>query len=98
MSKSGDEFNYESLQDCDSIVKYLTALLDGFKTGRIIVGVKDKQIILEPQGLVKLEVEGERKDDKTKLRLKFQWREERKMRARLTGDEFVIFSDKAEGK
>lgn len=98
MSKSGDEFSYESLQDRESIVKYLGALLDGFTTGRLIFGVKDQQLILEPQGLVKLEVEGERKDDKTKLRLKFQWREERRMIGKLTGDEFVIFSDKAPGK
>lgn len=98
MSKSTDEFNYKALQDRESIVKYLNALLEGFSNGRLLFGVKDQQLILEPQGLIELDVEGERKDGKTKLRLKFQWREERHALQRPSDNDLVISSDKAPRK
>ena len=90
-----DEFIYESLQDRQSIVKYLNALVDGFSSGKLLLGVKEQQMALEPQGLIRIEVEGEKKDDKMKLKLKFQWKENRVPSEYRDAAPLIISPDKA---
>jgi amphi-Trp domain-containing protein len=75
MSGSNEDFKYESLQDRNSIAKYLDALKEGFTGGRIMLGSKEKQIVFEPSGLLRLEVKARRKSDKVKISLKCTWRE-----------------------
>jgi len=43
MGYSDEEFKHESLQDRETIVKYLTALGEGFKDGKILLGSKKNQ-------------------------------------------------------
>ncbi len=73
MASSGDEFAYQSLQDPDSIVKYLEALGEGIKGGSLLFGTKKKKLILEPNGLMKLDVKARRKDKKVKIEIKVSW-------------------------
>ncbi|MBN2754376.1 MAG: amphi-Trp domain-containing protein [Candidatus Goldbacteria bacterium] len=74
MSTVKDEFEYESLQDKESLIKYLDALKDGFMQGKIILGSGDKKIILEPAELLNLEVRARRKGRSIKLSLKCWWK------------------------
>lgn len=76
MSNNPEEFKHESLQDRQSIVKYLNALSEGFENGQLVFANKEKQIIFEPRGLLKLDVKAKRKNDKVKLSLKFSWKED----------------------
>ncbi len=77
MASSGNEFAYQSLQDPESIVKYLEALGEGIKGGSLLFGTKKKKLILEPNGLMKLDVKARRKDRKVKLEIKISWSQEK---------------------
>lgn len=69
------EFNHESLQDRDSIVRYLAALSDGIKSGRLTLGHNGDTVVLHPSGLLKLDVKARTKDDRIKLSFKISWKE-----------------------
>lgn len=73
---AADRFKHESLQDATSIVKYLDALGVGFSNGAIKFSYDDQEFVINPQGLVNLEVEAKRKHGDIKLNLKFKWSED----------------------
>lgn len=75
MATEKEEFRHESLQDQQSIVKYLNAIADGITNGKLTVGDDDQQFILFPQGLLKLEFKAKRKSDKVKLEFEVSWKE-----------------------
>ena len=93
MPSANEDFKYESLQDRNSIAKYLDALKDGFSSGKLILGSKEKQIVFEPSGLLKLEVKAKRKGDKVKISLKCGWRE-MSMTKEQKGESLIIESKK----
>lgn len=70
-----DRFKHESLEDTETIAKYLKALWEGFEQGSIQFSTDDRQLQLQPQGLISLDVEARRKDSDVKLSLKFRWTE-----------------------
>lgn len=72
---SEKEFRHESLQDNQSIIKYLDALLEGFKKGELTFKQPPDFIVLNPEGLIQLEIKAQRKTSKSKLSLKFSWKE-----------------------
>ena len=78
------EFEYDSLQDRESITGYLNAISEGFARGRLIFGSGEERMILEPQGLIKLSIKVTDKNDKVKLSVKFTWtdREERQAKSK----------------
>ena len=76
MSDQAERFKYQSMQDPQSIVKYLTALKDGFANEAMVFSTNGKRLALKPQGMVSLEVEAKRKGDGAKLNLKFRWNEQ----------------------
>lgn len=65
----------ESLQDRESICKYLQVLKQGFEKGKINFSDHEKSIILEPHGLIKFEIKSKLKDGEVKLSLRFRWEE-----------------------
>lgn len=73
MAQANDEFKHESLQDRETIVRYLNAIKDGFVKGRISLGSKEKKIVLEPRGLLDLEIRAKRKNNRVKISLKVSW-------------------------
>lgn len=73
MASNDEEFAFQSLQDPQSIVKYLDALGQGLSSGRLFLGTKKKKLILEPNGLLTLEVKAKRKEKKVKLEIKISW-------------------------
>jgi len=76
MSREPGEFRHESLQDCESIVKYLKALMEGFESGHLQLANGGEPIVLEPTGLLKLDLKARRKDDRNKLSIKVSWKDE----------------------
>lgn len=76
MSDSASRFKHRSIQDPKSIVRYLSALKDGFEKGALIFSTNGKRLVVKPQGLVDLEVEAKRKGEGIKLALKFRWNED----------------------
>lgn len=76
MTSSEDNFKHISLQDNESIIKYLEALGLGFQQGALLFSAENRQLVLKPRGLIKLEVEAKRKNDQMKLSLKMRWSED----------------------
>ncbi len=69
------EFRHESIQDRSSVVRYLKALIAGIESGHLELDSGDQSFVLEPQGLMKLEIRAKRKQGRVKTTLKFSWRE-----------------------
>ena len=74
MTESDMDFKYESLQDCNTIVKYLEALKKGFESGKLVLANSDKRIQLTPFGIIKFEVKFKRKEDSDKIYIKCSWK------------------------
>ncbi|EDM73743.1 hypothetical protein PPSIR1_02091 [Plesiocystis pacifica SIR-1] len=70
-----DDFRHESVQDRESIVKYLRAVTAGIEKGHIELGAADHLLSLEPEGMLELQVRAKRKGGKVKLAIKVGWRE-----------------------
>ena len=87
---SEKEFRHESMQDRGSIVKYLKALSDGFERGELTFQKSSDHIILNPDGLIQLEIKAHRKPEKSRLTLKFSWKE--KTNLKLDKDETLIIN------
>ena len=77
MSDSPNRFKHQSLQDAEAIGKYLAALKEGFENGALVFSTNGNRMVLNPQGLVNLELEAKRKGGDIKLSLKFRWSEEK---------------------
>jgi amphi-Trp domain-containing protein len=89
---ASDEFRHESIQDRQSIIKYLQAVTEGLERGHLELGNDDSELVLNPRGLIGLDVRGQRKSGRVKLTLKFSWREDDDA----AGDgELTISSDRA---
>ena len=56
MKKGDASFRHESLQDQDSIRKLLEAITDGLAKGKMSFSDGDGEIVLEPDGLLRLKV------------------------------------------
>lgn len=69
------KFVYDSVQDTQTLAKYLQALKEGFEAGSITFSRKDLDFTLSPSGLIGFFVEAKGKEGRMKLTLKFSWRE-----------------------
>jgi amphi-Trp domain-containing protein len=78
VSSNDEEFRHDSLQDQQSIAKYLEALVQGLQSGKLTFESDVKKISLEPHGLIELEVRVKRTHGRSRVRLRLMWREERK--------------------
>jgi amphi-Trp domain-containing protein len=76
MAKQTGEFKHESLQDRETIVKYLNAISEGIRNGHLVLANGDEPIMLEPSGLLRLDLKAKRKEGLMKLSLKISWKEE----------------------
>lgn len=72
-----DEFKHESLQDSQTIAKYLDALKEAFNTGVLEFSDDRGRLQLQPSGLLGFEIDAKKKGGQVKVKLKFTWREDR---------------------
>ncbi|MCB1152550.1 amphi-Trp domain-containing protein [bacterium] len=56
MATKDRKFEHESLQDRESIGRYLAALQEGFATGKIELANADDTVSLSPNGLINLQI------------------------------------------
>ena len=68
-------FKYDGIQDASAVAPYLEAIRDGFVKGALSLTQGGQEIILAPQGLVTVTVEGKRKGDDCKFKLTLRWKE-----------------------
>jgi amphi-Trp domain-containing protein len=67
------EFKHQSMQDRESILRYLEAITSGLREGRIVFTSGQDEILLRPEGLLTLTVKAKRKEDVSKLTLSVSW-------------------------
>lgn len=74
---SGDQkFEFDSLQDTDTIQAFLQSLIDGFSKRKIVLSTENEEIVLHPDSLVRFSVKARRKDGlKNQLGIKISWKE-----------------------
>lgn len=70
-----DKFEFESIQDSQTIKDYLQSLVDGIDKGRIVLSTDGSELELNPALLIKFEVKAKKKGDSTKLTLRLSWRQ-----------------------
>ena len=70
-----DEFKHESLQDTSSIVSYLEAVIEGLRSGSLELSDDEAKVVLEPRGLLALELRAKRKGRRNKFQMKLTWNE-----------------------
>jgi amphi-Trp domain-containing protein len=71
-----EEFRHESLEDSESIAKYLEALRDALRAGKLELSDQGGELTLRPQGLLGFEIRARKKGDRVKIRIKMGWRED----------------------
>jgi len=69
-----EKFEFESIQDTETIKEYLQSLIDGLDRGKILLSSDGNELELNPGALLKFEVKAKKKGDTTKLALKISWR------------------------
>ncbi len=74
-----DSFEYESLQDPQSIKDLIKGLLEGFDKGRIVLISNGSKITMEPSNLLKLSVKAKKRGETGKLEIKISWKEAKKV-------------------
>lgn len=74
MPDDAKEFTHESLQDRESIVKYLSALCACLQEGKLMLSSNGERLSLETPQLVKFDVQAKQKRDRAQLVLKLSWK------------------------
>ncbi|MCK9195945.1 MAG: amphi-Trp domain-containing protein [Syntrophales bacterium] len=69
-------FQHESVEDKDSIVKYLQTLSEGFRKRKLEFQSGQEKIVLEPAGLIQVEIKVKNRSRKSKISLKFTWKDQ----------------------
>ncbi|CCO23806.1 amphi-Trp domain-containing protein [Maridesulfovibrio hydrothermalis] len=69
------KFVFESLQDSETIRRFLNSLVDGFDSGKISLSTNGDEIELIPKGLLNFSVKAKRKDKNNKIAIKISWKE-----------------------
>lgn len=69
-------FKYESVQDVETLRRYLEAVTAGFASGELRFSSREGEVILHPAGMVGFYVEAKSMGGRMKLHLKFSWRED----------------------
>lgn len=69
-------FEHDSLQDVQTIVRYLNAVTEGFQSGKLNLRGREGEIVLQPTGLIRLELRATERNDRNRLDLRFTWKPE----------------------
>lgn len=90
------KFLLESLQDRETICKYLEVLKDGFEQGTIKFSYKDNNLSLEPHGLINFKINAGLKNGEVELSLVFRWEEKEGSKFIVNSPELISDSDQDE--
>jgi amphi-Trp domain-containing protein len=67
------KFVYESVQDNETVSRYLESFVQGFRKGKISLKTSENEINLEPNNLLQFQVKSEKKGKENKISLKISW-------------------------
>jgi len=67
------EFRHESMQDAESIGSIFEALAEGFREGRLTFQNDAREVVLQPRGMVAVEVRFKRDEGRSRLTLRLGW-------------------------
>lgn len=73
MKQHKKTFRHESLQDSKSIAQIINALNQGISEGTLSFSDEDDEIMLNPKGLLRLQVTASQDEDKQSFSLKVSW-------------------------
>ena len=68
------KFVFESMEDAQSIRKYLTAVMEGLGQGRLTLAAGEQEFALEPPELVTFTVRARKREGEGRLSLTISWR------------------------
>ncbi len=71
------DFQHESIEDKESVVRYLQTLSEGFRSQKLEFQTGQEEILLEPSGLIQVEIKARSRHRKSKLSIKFVWKDQR---------------------
>ncbi|MEZ4524634.1 MAG: amphi-Trp domain-containing protein [Desulfobacterales bacterium] len=68
-------FEHESVQDSQTISRFLKELMTGFEKKNIVFESEEQQMVLHPDNLLEFGIKVKKKKDKNKITLKFFWKD-----------------------
>lgn len=68
-----NSFRHESLQDCQSVHKILSSLTKGFSKNSLKFSDEDDEIVLEPEGLLRLKLTADQEEVRNSVTLRISW-------------------------
>ena len=68
-----NRFRHESLEDSKTIQAYLKAVTKGLQQGTLSFENDQGEIVLTPEGLLKLKVVASKEDTKNRLEIRISW-------------------------
>ncbi len=74
-TQTEQEFAHESVQDTDSVIAYLEAVIAGLRDRKLVLRSEDRILQLVPHGLMNLEVKAKRSGIRNKIALKMTWKD-----------------------
>lgn len=78
MAESPKAFEHESLQDRDSILRYLHAIGEAIQQGKVSLASNSTKFVLETPPLLKFDVRARQKSDSAQIVLKISWKKPKK--------------------
>lgn len=70
-------FEYESIQDRQSLRGYLNSLIEGIEQGRIEFSSATDNMILSPADMIRLSIKTRKKTGESKMTIKLVWNDSR---------------------
>ncbi|MGE0085599.1 MAG: amphi-Trp domain-containing protein [Desulfococcaceae bacterium] len=68
-------FEHESVQDSQTISRFLRELMNGFENRNIVFESDEQQMVLHPDSMLEFGIKVKKKKDKNKITLKFFWKD-----------------------
>ena len=78
---SSDSFNYESIQDTETIRDFISSLLEGLHNQKVVLSSNGDKIELHPSDMLKFSVKAKHKGQTGKITLKISWKEPHRSKA-----------------
>ena len=79
------KFDYENEEELAMIRGHIDAILEGLENNRLVFKTSKEDIILHPEGLLKIKIKAEKKGKECKLIVRLAWKERYKQ-----GDDGII--------
>ena len=73
MRQNEQSFRHESLQDAKSIRDILKSITEGLAKGRLVFSDEDGEIVMRPEGLLRLKLTASQEENQHRISLRIGW-------------------------